>query len=254
MIVIQCADGRKKLLALLQRLTDHPATRAIPVLVINEGDLLAEHEMLLNANVTVLKYPMDWEDFLGELDKRLPMLSHETEDPMPSFEHPSLETGIADSRPEELGSPPAGDGFEQQQFKILCIDDDPVVTQSINIRLQPYRIKVDWACNGMQGYLAAVAQQPNLILLDLNMPNGEGSYVLTKLKDNEHTKKIPVIVLTVESHPGVRRKLISSGAEAFLTKPVRWPELFEEMGRCIQLPEQLLADYHLAPQLTLSQL
>jgi CheY-like chemotaxis protein len=253
-IVIQCANDRKKLLALLQRLTDHPVTRKIPVLVINEGDLLADCEVLLNNNVKVVKFPLDWEDFLGELEKLVPMFGHEPGDPMAISEHPSPETGVVDVPPVDSGVLPTENDSEQQPIKLLCIDDDPVVTQSINIRLQPYRIKVDWACNGMQGYLAAVAQQPNLILLDLNMPNGEGGYVLTKLKDNEHTKNIPVIILTVESHPGVRRKLLAVGAEAFLTKPVRWPDLFQEMGRCIQLPEQLLADYHLTPQLTLAQI
>ena len=78
--------------------------------------------------------------------------------------------------------------------------------------------------------------------------------IIGKIKDNPHTKNIPVIILTIETHPGVRRQMLSVGAEAFLTKPMRWPELFATMGRCVQLPEQLMADYKLTPQLTLSQL
>jgi DNA-binding response OmpR family regulator len=253
-IVIQCGGDRKKLLALIQRLTDHPVTRIIPTLVIDEGNLLDEHEMLLNNNVILLKHPMDWENFLSELDKLLPMFGHEPEDPMSGFSPPSPAAGAADAQPPDSENRPSESAAAQLPVSVLCIDDDPIVAQSINIRLQHYGIKVDWACNGMQGYLAAVAQQPNLILLDLKMPNGEGDYVLTKLKDNEHTKDIPVVMLTVESNPGVKRKMITAGADAFLTKPVRWPELFDVMGRCIALPEQLLADYQITPQMTLSQL
>jgi CheY-like chemotaxis protein len=99
-----------------------------------------------------------------------------------------------------------------------------------------------------------VTAQPDLILLDLKMPNGQGNYVLGKLKDNPRTKDIPVIILTMDTTAGMRREMLSLGANAFLTKPVHWPDMFAEMGRCIKLPKQLLIDYHLPEQLTLSQL
>ena len=142
----------------------------------------------------------------------------------------------------------------EESLTVLCIDDDPVVARSIAIRLQPYGIKVKGADNGTQGYLLGVTAQPDLILLDLKMPNGQGNYVLGKLKDNPRTKDIPVIILTMDTTAGVRRQMLSLGADAFLTKPVDWHEMFAEMGRCIKLPKQLLIDYHLPEQLTLSQL
>ena len=93
-----------------------------------------------------------------------------------------------------------------------------------------------------------------MILLDLKMPNGQGNYILGKLKDNARTKHIPVIVLTMETLAGVRRQMFSIGADAYMSKPIRWPELFTEMGRCVRLPKQLLLDYHIPEQLTLSEL
>jgi CheY-like chemotaxis protein len=253
-VVIQSAEEREKLLKLLRRLAEHPVTRAMPVLLIDEGNVIASHESPQNGNVKIVKCPMDWEDLLGELEKLLPAFGRDAGDPLASIAQSSpLDSGTED-QPVGQGGPPSGAAAGQTSLKVLCIDDDPVVARSIAIRLQPYKIKVIGADNGTQGYLMAATEQPDLILLDLKMPNGEGNYVLSKLKSNEQTKKIPVIILTIESHPGVRRQLLSVGAEAFLTKPVHWPELFAEMGRCIQLPKQLMADYRLTPQLTLSQL
>jgi CheY-like chemotaxis protein len=253
-IIIQGAEDRKKLLELLRRLAEHPVTRALPVLLINEGDAIANNELPPRGNVKIVKHPMDWEDLLGELEKVLPVFAPEAGDPLASIAHPSPGTSGANNQLVGAQSPPSGAAAEQKPLKVLCIDDDPVVARSIAIRLQPYGIKVKGADSGTQGYLMAVTEQPDLILLDLKMPNGEGNYVLSKLKDNEHTKEIPVIILTIETHSGVRRQMLSAGAAAFVTKPVHWPELFAEMGHCIQLPEQLMADYRLTPQLTLSQL
>jgi CheY-like chemotaxis protein len=253
-VVIQSGDGREKLLELLCRLTEHPVTRALPVLLINEDDAIANNELPSSGNVKIVKCPMDWENLLGELEKLLPGFGREAGDPVASIVYPSPNTSGTNDQPVGPEGQPLGTAAEQEPLKVLCIDDDPVIARSIAVRLQPYGIKVKGADNGMQGYLMAATDQPDLILLDLKMPNGEGNYILSKLKDNEHTKEIPVIILTMESHPGVRRQMFSMGAAAFLTKPMRWPELFAEMGRCIQLPEQLMVDYKLTPQLTLSQL
>jgi CheY-like chemotaxis protein len=143
--------------------------------------------------------------------------------------------------------------WEHKSLVVLCIDDDPVIIRSIAVRLQPYGIKVRGVNNGTEGYLSAVADPPSMILLDLKMPNGQGDYVLSKLKDNPYTRDIPVIVLTIESTAGVQRKMTSLGAESLVTKPVHWPELFSRMGKCIQLPEQLLIDYKLPEQLTVQE-
>jgi CheY-like chemotaxis protein len=137
---------------------------------------------------------------------------------------------------------------------VLCIDDDPLIAQSIEMRLRPYGVKVTGIDNGTQGYLQAVTDPPDVILLDLKMPNGSGNYILGKLKDNPHTKNIPVIVLTADTGTGIKRLMTSLGADGFLTKPVNWTEFFEAMGRCARLPQQLLVDYGLPEQLTLQEI
>ena len=95
---------------------------------------------------------------------------------------------------------------------------------------------------------------PDIVLLDLKMPNGSGNYILGKLKDNPHTKRLPVIVVTADTGAGVKRLMTSLGADGFVTKPINWTELFEAIGRCVRLPQQMLVDYHLPEQLTLQEI
>jgi CheY-like chemotaxis protein len=243
-VIIQSATDRKQLLQVLRRLIEHPVTRSLPVLLIDEGDLAGSGELPSTPTLTILKHPVEWKDLLGSLERLLPILERDPADPLARA---AMDRGTATEASPTAGGQHAG-------LTVLCIDDDPVVTRSVAIRLQPYGIKLLAANNGTKGYLTAVKEQPDLILLDLKMPNGEGAYVLSKLKENDTTQHIPVIILTIESHQGIRRKMISAGAEAYLSKPVRWPELFEEMSHCVELPEQLLHDYKLDQHLTASHL
>jgi CheY-like chemotaxis protein len=151
--------------------------------------------------------------------------------------------------PKNMVIPPKG-----ELSSVLCIDDDPLIAQAIEMRLRPYGIEVTGIDNGTQGYLQAVTNPPDVILLDLKMPNGAGNYILGKLKDNPHTKNIPVVVLTADTGAGMKRLMTSLGADGFLTKPIDWADLFQAMGRCVRLPHQLLVDYGLSEQLTLQEI
>jgi CheY-like chemotaxis protein len=231
-IVIQIANKPKLLQEVLQRLSQNPVTRDIPSLIIDEDGKGVESPHGLN--LTLLRHPLDWEELLGELERHMPTFG--LNERGPAFE-PKAETKIvATDNPD--GKKP---------LTILCIDDDPVVARSIANRLQPYGIVVKSATSGTQGFLAAALEKPDIILLDMRMPEGEGNYVLSKLKENQQTADIPVLVLTIVSHAGVRRQMLAAGAAAFLSKPVRWPELFKEMSRCVELPAQLLDDYKINP-------
>jgi len=256
---------------LLSDLASHPVTRNYPILLIDEDDAATGVPAGGEANLHVLKHPVDWEDLLGEMERLIPMFGRTWNDPllgMPSAERTEPPTAESpEAQPEAAGAEETAseslqeaDGSKivavdrKSSLKILCIDDDPVVVRSIAMRLEPYGIAVKEAGNGTQGYLTAMKEQPDLIVLDLNMPGGEGNYVLSKLKEHPRTKDIPVVVLTVETAASARRNMIAQGAEDFLCKPVHWPDLFGAMGRCVQLPKRLLDDYHLPEQLTVRQL
>jgi DNA-binding response OmpR family regulator len=120
--------------------------------------------------------------------------------------------------------------------------------KSIALRLERYGIEVKGSENGEQGFFLGLREKPDLILLDLRMPNGEGNYVLGRFKDHSRTKDVPIVILTGETNPAVRRELFSSGAAGFLSKPVSWKAFLEELGRHVQLPRQLITDCRLSEE------
>ncbi|OYP36815.1 response regulator [Rhodopirellula sp. MGV] len=121
--------------------------------------------------------------------------------------------------------------------RILCIDDDPDVSRSIQLRLGRYGLEVHPAYFGTQGFWEATTNHPNLIIMDLAMPNGNGEFVLSSIRANACTQHIPVIVLTGMRDPKLRKQILSAGADEFLTKPVEFCDLLEVISRYVKVPE-----------------
>jgi CheY-like chemotaxis protein len=121
--------------------------------------------------------------------------------------------------------------------KILCIDDDPEISACLKMRLEPLGVDVLRAFNGMQGYWTALHTQPELIILDLMMPEGGGNYIVGRLRAHPLTAKIPVLMLTSVNTPGVRRLMIGLGVDGFLTKPVDFTKLLEHIREYVPLAD-----------------
>lgn len=122
-----------------------------------------------------------------------------------------------------------------RQPRVLCIDDDPDIQTAIELRLRNYDVEVEHAFYGMQGIAESHRNHPDLILMDLAMPNGDGLYLLDCLKRNQATADIPVIVLTGMRDPQLRGRAMAAGAEAFLRKPIAFNELLSQMREFIEL-------------------
>ena len=147
---------------------------------------------------------------------------------------------------KSLGMPPAvapksaasthADAPEtDRQPRILCIDDDPEISKILKIRLEPYGVDVLRAFKGMQGYWTALDMRPDLVILDMVMPDGGGNYILGRLRAHPLTEKIPVLILTGVNTPGVRRQMFSMGVDAYLTKPLDFDDLIEHVGQYLAL-------------------
>ncbi len=118
---------------------------------------------------------------------------------------------------------------------VLCIDDDPHVSEVIQDWLDAYEVKLLKAFFGTQGVWMAVTQKPDVIITDLRMPQGHGATVIECLKRNAQTAAIPVIVLTALHEPGLRRQLERIGASSYLTKPIHFNDLLGELLRHIEI-------------------
>jgi DNA-binding response OmpR family regulator len=121
---------------------------------------------------------------------------------------------------------------------ILCIDDDPQIPETIALRLNQYEVNVISACHGMHGFWLAMTNRPELIVTDVNMPQGAGDHVVECLRQNSDTRDIPVIVLTGQRDEQLECRLRHAGANEFFVKPVHFDKLREAIFRYVPLTDR----------------
>ncbi|MFT7639508.1 MAG: DNA-binding response OmpR family regulator [Pirellulaceae bacterium] len=118
---------------------------------------------------------------------------------------------------------------------VLHIDDDPDFSWGVKMRLEERGIVVIRAFDGMDGYRTVFQHPATAILLDIEMPNGRGDYVLRRLKENPVTAGIPVIVISGLDDEMMKRKMLNLGAYAILGKPVDYDVLLDRLADHIRL-------------------
>ncbi len=122
--------------------------------------------------------------------------------------------------------------------KILAIDDqiDNLITLKAVIKTQLKDYEVLTATSGKEGIELAIEEQPDTILLDIIMPEMDGFETCRKLKENDLTKHIPIILLTaIKTDPKSRVKGLEIGADAFLSKPIDPYELMAQVGVTLRI-------------------
>ncbi len=106
------------------------------------------------------------------------------------------------------------------QKKILVVDDDPDVRLGLQLHLNANHYDVVCAADGVASIAEARKHLPDLVILDLGLPAGDGFSVLERLKANEKLSSIPVIVLSGRDRVGNRDRALKAGAKTFLQKPM----------------------------------
>jgi len=118
------------------------------------------------------------------------------------------------------------------QMRILVADDDREISTLICTLLRGAGHQAFPAFDGASTMMAAMrAPQPNLIILDVRMPAGDGQNTLAKLKQAGKTATIPVLVLTAVDDPAVRAEMMGKGAVAFMQKPFESEELLATVAQ-----------------------
>ena len=102
--------------------------------------------------------------------------------------------------------------------KILIIDDDPNLTLGLAVRLKANGYSVASAADAVMALTRVRQEQPDLIILDLGLPGGDGFLVLERLRGNPEMALIPVIVLTARGQH-LAESALQRGAAAFFQKP-----------------------------------
>jgi DNA-binding response OmpR family regulator len=113
-----------------------------------------------------------------------------------------------------------GENLAMRQKKILVIDDDLDVRLGLQLRLKANHYDVVFAVDGLASIVEARRHMPDLIILDLGLPAGDGFSVLERLKTNQNLCLIPVIVLSGRDRHANRERALKAGARFFFQKPV----------------------------------
>jgi putative two-component system response regulator len=115
---------------------------------------------------------------------------------------------------------------------VLAVDDTPENLDVVKGLLSS-RYVVKAAINGMMALKIAEKKPPDVILLDIRMPQMDGFEVCRKLKANETTADIPVIFLTGESDAASEADALEAGAVGYLTKPIDPAALLAKISACL---------------------
>lgn len=117
--------------------------------------------------------------------------------------------------------------------KILAVDDEPDVLLIVKTGLEMEGYKVVTASDGEQALASAREEKPDLILLDVMMPKMDGFEVLAKLKEDEATATIPVIMLTGLSDRTKMQKALVSGIQWYVVKPFDFDDLMAKVREAL---------------------
>lgn len=113
--------------------------------------------------------------------------------------------------------------------RILLVDDEPSLVKIVSRRLEAEGFEVCTAIDGEEALRQVVAQNPQLIILDVMLPKFNGYDVCKKIKADTRYQKIPILLFTARVQERDEKIGFESGADAYLRKPFRAPELLEKI-------------------------
>ena len=121
-----------------------------------------------------------------------------------------------------MGDPPSvGQLTEVMEMgsRILVVEDSAVIRRLIEVCLRAADLEIITRDDGKTGLSAVGTESPDLVVLDIGLPGMDGWEVLDRIRRDETTKGIPVVVLTAHAEEESRRRANEGGADAFVTKP-----------------------------------
>lgn len=127
--------------------------------------------------------------------------------------------------------------------KILVVDDDSAINELIKVNLELGGYKVVQAFDGTKGFALCKQEKPSLVILDVMMPEIDGFTVAQRIRKNEETKNIPILMLTALSELDDKVKGFNIGVDDYLVKPFEMDELKVRvralLKRSNQIPESI---------------
>lgn len=103
--------------------------------------------------------------------------------------------------------------------RVLVVEDSAVIRRLIDVCLRPADVEVVMREDGPGALEASLSEHPDLMVLDIGLPEMDGWEVLDRLRSDPRTKSLPVLVLTAHAEEESRKRANEGGADGFVTKP-----------------------------------
>ena len=117
--------------------------------------------------------------------------------------------------------------------KILLVEDNEMNRDMLSRRLERKGYQIVIAVDGQEGVAKARSERPDLILMDMSLPVLNGWDATRQLKEDEHTKGIPIIALTAHAMAEDEQRAREAGCNDFDTKPIELPRLLEKIQQLL---------------------
>lgn len=121
--------------------------------------------------------------------------------------------------------------MESKGMKVLVIDDELQMRKLLEMALTSYGYTAHLAATGQEGLMLAVSMHPDLVIVDLGLPDMDGKDVVTRLRE---WSSVPIIVLTAREQEQEKIAALDKGADDYVTKPFSMGELMARMRVCLR--------------------
>lgn len=126
-----------------------------------------------------------------------------------------------------------GDPNADVAKKILIVDDDPVIRRVLNALLRSKNYETAFAVDAISGVTTARKENPDLIILDIGLPGGDGFLLMERFRNLASLACVPVVVLSGRDPLTNKEKALEAGAVAFLSKPPDSNELLATIRKAL---------------------
>lgn len=115
--------------------------------------------------------------------------------------------------------------------RILIVEDNALSRKLFNDLLEAHGYATVATASGREALDLAQSASPDLIVMDIQLPELSGIEVTRRLKSDPRTRGIPIVVVTASSVPGLRREVLDSGCDGFIEKPINIDGFLREIAR-----------------------
>jgi CheY-like chemotaxis protein len=124
----------------------------------------------------------------------------------------------------------------QKKLRVAVIDDDLDIIKVIRVALRVKGAEVIEALSGLKGYAMVKREQPDLVLLDIMLPDIDGYEVMRKLRLDQETSDIPIVFVSAKTGSQHVERGLSLGAHGYVTKPFTTDKLMSAIDKALARP------------------